>query len=234
MPGRGARRSRLLLLVLLQIYLGALVAGLHAGLIYNTWPLIDGSIIPSRSGCSSTSPLWRNFFENLLTVQFQHRMVAYTLWLLALLHLIGLCTRAQSAGDRRGAGRCSSLVTLQATLGIVTLLHQAPISLSLAHQGLAMIVLSVACFHAARMMRYQRVMIADAQASGQRLIEVGDDVFLVLEADRQPHHVRTGAGLHLLRVGKLAMGGRGGMDDQRARVADIGEMREQLARWRRA
>ena len=46
-------------------------------------------------------------------------------------------------------------------------------------------------------------------ASRQRLLEIGDDVGLVLEADRQPHHVRAGAGLHLLRVGQLPVRGRG-------------------------
>src|SRR5262245_12258319 len=61
----------------------------------------------------------------------------------------------------------------------------------------------------------------------QALLEVGDDVVLVLDADRQPHHVRTGAGHDLLLVGELAVRGRGRMDDERAGVADIGEVREQ-------
>src|SRR5580658_104076 len=62
----------------------------------------------------------------------------------------------------------------------------------------------------------------------QRLLQVRNNIFLVLDADRQPHHVGTGAGLHLLRVAQLAVRGRGRVDDQRASVADIGEMREQL------
>src|SRR6266550_1359869 len=62
----------------------------------------------------------------------------------------------------------------------------------------------------------------------KRLLEIGDDVVLVLYTDRQPYHVRPGAGLRLLRVRQLAMRGRGRMDDERARVADIGEMREQF------
>ena len=60
----------LLALVLLQIYLGALVAGLRAGLIFNTWPLIDGSWVPDAARMFFHTPLWRNFFENALTVQF--------------------------------------------------------------------------------------------------------------------------------------------------------------------
>ena len=62
----------------------------------------------------------------------------------------------------------------------------------------------------------------------QRLVEVGDDVVLVLDADREPDDVRAGAGLDLLRVGKLTMRGRSRMNDQRTGVADIGQMREQL------
>ena len=67
----------LLALVIAQIYLGALVAGLRAGLIYNTWPLIDGQSSRPASGLFFNQPWWRNFFENALTVQFDHRMLAY-------------------------------------------------------------------------------------------------------------------------------------------------------------
>ena len=67
----------LLILVLLQIYLGALVAGLRAGYVYNTWPLIDGALIPDGARLFLDTPLWRNFFENTLTAQFDHRMTAY-------------------------------------------------------------------------------------------------------------------------------------------------------------
>src|ERR1041384_8158397 len=78
----------LLVLGLIQVYLGALVAGLRAGLIYNTWPLIDGSFIPDAARLFHDTPAWRNVFENTLTVQFSHHMVAYGLWLAALLHAL--------------------------------------------------------------------------------------------------------------------------------------------------
>src|SRR5207244_11385266 len=58
------RAAALLALVIMQIYLGAPVAGLRAGLILNTWPLIDGSLIPRTADLFLTNPLWRNFFEN--------------------------------------------------------------------------------------------------------------------------------------------------------------------------
>jgi len=71
-------------LTILQMYFGALVAGLRAGKIYNTWPLIDGAFIPSGDRLFFDQPWWRNLFENLLTVQFEHRMTAYALFALAL------------------------------------------------------------------------------------------------------------------------------------------------------
>ncbi|MEJ2433714.1 MAG: COX15/CtaA family protein [Pseudolabrys sp.] len=110
-------------LVLLQIYLGALVAGSHAGWVYNTWPLIDGSFLPSFGQFFHDVPAWRNFFENTLTVQFDHRMVAYTIWLLAVLHAFD-AWRARR--ESRGAILLAVLVTLQVTLGIVTVLHGPP------------------------------------------------------------------------------------------------------------
>jgi cytochrome c oxidase assembly protein subunit 15 len=69
----------LLALVLGQIYLGALVAGLRAGHIYNTWPLIDGAFVPDAARLFFDVPWWRNLFENTLTVQFDHRMLAYAI-----------------------------------------------------------------------------------------------------------------------------------------------------------
>ncbi len=73
-------------LVLAQIYLGALVAGSDAGLVYNTWPLIDGAFVPASDRLWFFTPLWRNLFENTLTVQFDHRMLAYAIWLAAIWH----------------------------------------------------------------------------------------------------------------------------------------------------
>src|SRR5262249_40600350 len=74
----------LLMLTFVQLYLGGLVAGLRAGKIYNTWPDIDGGLIPAAERLFFEQPWWRNLFENTLTVQFEHRMTAYMLLLLAL------------------------------------------------------------------------------------------------------------------------------------------------------
>ena len=135
-------------LVLLQIYLGALVAGTNAGLAYNTWPLIDGAFVPSPQHLWFLSPAWRNLFENVLTVQFDHRMLAYAIWLLVMMHL-GDAWRLNR--ELRGALILAVAVTLQAGLGIVTLVNQAPLPLAFAHQVMAILVLTVAVLHAERL-----------------------------------------------------------------------------------
>src|SRR5205085_2902244 len=125
-PRIRATAIALFVLVLVQIYLGALVAGLRAGLIYNTWPLIDGSFVPDAARLLHETPAWRNFFENTLTVQFDHRIAAYSLWLLALLHVIDVARTLPPGPTRIYALALVSAVTVQAALGITTLLYHAP------------------------------------------------------------------------------------------------------------
>ena len=164
MPAR-IRASALVLLglVLGQIYLGALVAGLDAGLTYNTWPLIDGRLVPGSSELLAVEPLWRNFFENRLTVQFDHRMLAYVLWLAAVLHALDVArTHAPALGR---ATALAVLVTVQAALGILTLLHQAPLPLALLHQATAIVVLTLAVVHAAHVAASRPVATAVAAPS---------------------------------------------------------------------
>src|SRR5579871_1245186 len=136
--------TALFALTILQMYFGALVAGLRAGKIYNTWPLIDGSFIPSTDRLLFDQPWWRNLFENLLTVQFEHRMTAYALFALALWHVFDT-VRTRAAGVVvRGAAWLAAAVTVQATLGILTLLNQAPLDLALTHQAVALVVVVLA------------------------------------------------------------------------------------------
>src|ERR1700722_12968526 len=145
----------LLLLVLLQIYLGALVAGLRAGYVYNTWPLIDGALIPDSARLFLDTPLWRNFFENTLTAQFDHRMVAYTILICALLHGSDVTRTAKSSWVVSSALVLVLAVTVQAALGIWTLLDRVPITLALMHQAMAMLVLTIATTHAS-LVAYRR------------------------------------------------------------------------------
>jgi heme a synthase len=132
--------------VLAQIYLGALVAGLRAGRIDNTWPLMEGHLIPGAAQLFFNAPWWRNVFENPVTAQFDHRMLAYLITAAALVHMVD----AMLSGGRvlRGALMLAGAVLAQATLGIFTLLTQAPLALALMHQAMAMIVLTIAAVHA--------------------------------------------------------------------------------------
>ena len=148
----------LLALVLVQIYLGALVAGLRAGYVYNTWPLIDGTFLPGSDSLFAGTPAWRNLFENPLTVQFDHRMIAYALWTFAVLHVLD-AARSRSGPALAGAFALAAAVTVQAAVGILTLIYLAPLALALAHQGMAMLVLTLAVVHAqglAPFARFQR------------------------------------------------------------------------------
>jgi cytochrome c oxidase assembly protein subunit 15 len=146
-----ASAAALMVLVLVQIYLGALVAGLDAGLVFNTWPEIDGSLIPSAERLWFETPAWRNLFENTLTVQFNHRMVAYLLWTAAVLHAIDAIRSRRGGAVLNGALVLASLVTVQAGIGIATLLHQTPLPLALLHQLTGIAVLTVAVLHAERL-----------------------------------------------------------------------------------
>jgi len=152
--GRAAARIKasaigILVLVLLQIYLGALVAGLRAGYIYNTWPLIDGALILGAAQLFFATPLWRNFFENLLTVQFDHRMLAYLIFVCAFLHVIDVARTVKVGSLRAGAFFLFAAVALQVALGITVLLLVVPLTLALLHQATAMLILTAATLHAA-------------------------------------------------------------------------------------
>jgi len=144
---RGTQRFALILmlLVLFQIYLGGLVAGLDAGLSYTTWPLMDGSLVPG--GLFIQEPAWRNLFENPKTVQFVHRCGAYLLLALALWHMIRTRRDLPGTTHARRALVLFHLVLLQAIIGIATLVMQVPLHGALLHQGFALVVLGFAAAH---------------------------------------------------------------------------------------
>ena len=151
--GHGFATALALLLVAAvygQILLGGFVAGLDAGLTYNTWPLMDGRLIPH--GLHAMKPLWANPFENPVTAQFDHRMGAYLVALLALFNHLS----AWQSGDSRllpSAALVLTAVLAQVALGIWTLLAVVPLPLGLAHQFLAMMLLAAAVFHLHRVVR---------------------------------------------------------------------------------
>jgi len=151
-PARLKLTSAVLVAVtFVQLYLGALVAGLRAGLVYNTWPEIDGALIPSAARLWFETPWWRNLFENTLTVQFEHRMTAYVLFVLALWHVVDAARSRFSQAAINGALWLVAVIALQAVLGILTLLNQVPIVLALAHQATAIAVLTLAVMQAERL-----------------------------------------------------------------------------------
>ena len=125
----------LLLLILLQIVAGAFVAGLDAGMGYNTWPLMHGALIPS--GLDVMQPGWKNWFENALTVQFNHRNLAYVLTLYAIGLVIWRARTTGFSGAHGWLPRIAVLIVVQVVLGILTLVTMVPISLALGHQALA-------------------------------------------------------------------------------------------------
>jgi heme a synthase len=143
----------LLALTFAQLYFGALVAGLRAGRLYNTWPGIDGALIPSAERLWFEQPWWRNLFDNALTVQFEHRMMAYALFVLALWHAADAIRSRGMPAAINGAVALAVAITLQAALGILTLLHQVPILLGLAHQAVAIVVLTLAVLQVGRLAR---------------------------------------------------------------------------------
>ena len=127
-----------LFLVIITIFYGALVAGHKAGLIYNTFPLMEGQWLPSE--WNHIKPFWRNFFDNHATVQFVHR-------LLAILVFSSACFGVWKQKISPWYGLA---VLGQLLLGIVTLLHSVPLVLGTLHQGWAVVVFSMAfwCYRA--------------------------------------------------------------------------------------
>jgi heme a synthase len=145
LPGRITRTARAIVaLLLVQIALGALVAGSKSGLTYNTWPLMDGALIPGADVLFATKPWIENFVDNAALVQFNHRMTAYLLLALAIWHAID----ARGTLAARGAMHVAAALTAQATLGIVTLLLHVPLWAGLAHQILAALILIATVIHA--------------------------------------------------------------------------------------
>jgi len=131
-------------LIFITVTSGGFVAGLKAGFAYNTFPLMDGQLIPD--GLMMLSPWYANLFENIVTVQFDHRTLAETLLLL----IVGFWFYARRF-DLRGRARLFVNMLLgmgivQLILGISTLLLVVPVWLGVTHQGGAMVLFSIALF----------------------------------------------------------------------------------------
>jgi cytochrome c oxidase assembly protein subunit 15 len=121
-----------------------LVAGLDAGFAYNTWPLMDGHAIPE--GLFDFEPWWRNFFDNVTMVQFQHRMAAYGLIAAAAIAW-WRARRPEATKTVRSAGDVLlAAVAAQTVLGILTLIFVVPVALGVLHQAGALLLLTAALY----------------------------------------------------------------------------------------
>jgi cytochrome c oxidase assembly protein subunit 15 len=128
---------------------GGMVAGLRAGSAYNTFPLMNGHLVPPE--ILMLEPWWKNFFYNMATVQFVHRAIG---WLL-IVWVPWFCWRALSGSlqprQRRACQLLLAALALQVTLGIATLVLAVPVPLAAAHQAGAVLLLGVSLWVASEL-----------------------------------------------------------------------------------
>jgi len=141
-PGMRSGVGALLTLAFVTLIAGAFTAGLRAGLIDNTFPLMDGHVVPPA--WANLAPWWRNPFENPEAVQFDHRVLAVATWLGALALFLASFKARLSRFARGAVHALFGMVTIQAALGIATLLLVVPLPLALAHQLGATLVITAA------------------------------------------------------------------------------------------
>jgi cytochrome c oxidase assembly protein subunit 15 len=145
------RALGLVVLLYLQVLLGALVAGNHAGLVYNDWPLFAGHLLPQDYAGPG---LWATLAHSQGAVQLHHRLMAYLLTAVALAIGLGAWRSRYLPGGSKALGLAVALmVTLQACLGVATLMAVTPIGLGLAHQLTAALLLGLAIAFAWRVRR---------------------------------------------------------------------------------
>ncbi len=135
----------LLGLALITIASGGFVAGLDAGMIFNTFPLMGGALVPD--GMAALTPWYLNPFENLVTVQFDHRWLAIVTGGLLIAWYIRGRSRFEDAVTQRGFKLVGMMVIVQLALGIATLLMQVPVLLGALHQAGALLLFSALLFN---------------------------------------------------------------------------------------
>ena len=133
-------------LVFVQAISGSLVAGIRAGLAYNTFPLMNGHLAPP--GMFVIEPWYLNFFNNIATVQFDHRLIAWVLAFLVSWFWVQVRHGLTTPRARLAADLLLAALALQIALGIATLLAVVPVPLAAAHQAGALLVLTAALFAA--------------------------------------------------------------------------------------
>ena len=135
----------LTVLVMLTVISGGFVAGLNAGKVYNTFPMMGQYWVPPDF--MSLNPFWRNFFENPAAVQFNHRVLATTTFILICVYWLVMRKQQLPKPTKKGISALLHTSILQVVLGIITLLLVVPMPLAVAHQGVAMLLFTVALFN---------------------------------------------------------------------------------------
>ena len=131
-------------LIFLMMLSGGFVAGTRAGFAYNTFPMMAGRFIPE--GLFLLEPAWSNLFENIATVQFDHRLLAYLLCLVIPAYWFLARRRALPARTRIAMHALPAMLAVQIALGITTLVYVVPIPLAAAHQAGALVLFTIALF----------------------------------------------------------------------------------------
>ncbi len=135
------------LLVITMVW-GAFTAGLHAGEAYNTWPLMEGDVLPSAA--LTILPKWHNIFENLALVQFIHRWLGPSTMLAILAWVVACAPHTRDSAKKWVLGLGAAAI-LQVALGIATLLTHANIVLATLHQAGVITLLTLLLINLRRM-----------------------------------------------------------------------------------
>ena len=146
-----ARRNKLYkaalaltMLITVTVFSGGFMAGIKAGLAFNTFPMMGNQWIPD--GMFALEPVWRNFFDNLITVQFDHRLLALTTLTAVVVFWLRARRMALPADVARGVHALLGVAVLQVSLGIATLVLRVPTVLASMHQAVAMLLFTAALF----------------------------------------------------------------------------------------
>jgi len=139
-------------LIFVMVLSGGFVAGIRAGLAYNTFPLMNGHFIPPE--IFMLEPWYRNFFDNMATVQFDHRLIAWILAFLVPLFWFKAMKAELSSTTRLACHLLLIMLAIQISLGIATLLHFVPIPLAAAHQGGAVLLFAAALWVSHRLRKH--------------------------------------------------------------------------------
>ena len=131
-------------LIIFMIISGGFVAGTKAGYAYNTFPLMAGKLVPD--GLYTLQPFWLNWFENITTIQFNHRLIAYSLLIIVPLFAFNLIKNNFSSSCSTAAKLFIGMLFIQISLGISTLVFHMPVPVAVSHQGGAIVLLSIAIF----------------------------------------------------------------------------------------